>query len=280
MSPNVGIIVGFPDETKEEFDVTVGTALRWTSDPAIRAEISTAALRFYPGADLFGQANLLRYDPAAARSGTILPGFELRPEWRTLPRLFPLLCIHTPPEETRLNLAHRDFTRTLFKACPQTFRAAVEKGGLLPSTIYARMLEGRKLRFLDEVPDPDLVWNETIRAFSDVILATGDPILEELLAAEVPFFKTTPIVGPLEKIEHVIHPTRHDHAALLAYVQKKTEAPPPEVEGQHILSIRGGRECVVWFTKDPKPLVEAFEKSYAQDRQGTIEFILNRFKRS
>ena len=274
MTPGVGIIVGFPDETPEEFDATVGTALRWTSDPSIRAEISTAALRFYPGADLFGQANLLRYDPAAARYATILPGFELRPEWRTLPRLFPLSCVHTPPEETRRNLAHRDFTRTLFKACPQTFRAAVELEGIKPSWLYAKMLSGARFRFLDEFPDPDLVWNETIRAFAAVILATENKILEELLSAEVPFYRTTPIVGPMEKIEHVIHPARHDHAALLAYVQRRSKELPPEVEGQHILSIRGGRECVVWFTKDPQPMVAAFEKAYATDRAGTIRFLM------
>ncbi len=274
MTPGVGIIVGFPDETREELDATIGTALRWTSDPAIRAEISTAMLRFYPGADLFGQANLLRYDPAASRYATILPGFELKQEWRTLTRLFPLSCIHTPPDETRKNLAHRDFTRTLFKACPQTFRAAVEIEGLTPSVIYERMLAGRKFRFLDEFPEPDLVWNETIRAFAEVVVATGSRMLRELLSAEVPFWETTPITGPLEKLEHVTHETRYDHPALLAYVQRRRPDPPPEGEGAKILSIRGGRECAVWFTKDPGAMIEKFEKAYALDRAGTMRFLM------
>ncbi len=274
MTPGVGIIVGFPDETKEEFDATVSTAIRWTTDPEIHAEISTAALRFYPGADLFGQANLLRYDPIAARYACILPGFELRPEWRTLPRLFPLSCVHTPPDETRRNTAHRDFTRTLLKACPQTLRAVVEIEKIAPSDLYARMLSGRKLRFLDEFPDRDLIWNDTIGAFTDIVLATKNPLLLELLSAEIPFWKTKPIVEKLDGIEHVIHPARYDHASLLAFVQRKSPEPPREVEGQHILSIRGGRECVVWFTKEPERMISAFEQSYARDRVGTINFLL------
>ena len=273
MTPGVGIIVGFPDETQAELDATLAAAIRWTADPGIRAEISTAALRFYPGADLFGHANLLRYDPVAARNARILAGFELRTEWRTLPRVFPLSCIHTPPDETRRNIAHRDFTRTLLKNCPQTLRAAVELGKIPPSELYRRMLEGRTFRFLDEYPEADLVLNETIRAFAQVVVATGDPVLRELLSAEVPFWETTPVVGILERLEHIVHPSRYDHATLLDFVAHKTDA-PREVAGQKILSVRSGRECVVWFTPEPEKMITKLEQSYAVDRVGTMQFLM------
>ncbi len=273
IQPSVGIIVGFPDEGDEELDATVGAAVRWTTDPKVKATVSTAALRFYPGADLFGQAALLRYDDLAARDNVVLPGVELRQEWRTLTRLFALNCIHTPAEETRRNILRRNFTRTLLKACPHAFRAAIDLSGLRPSVLYPKMT--RDFRFLREHPHHDLVWNETLRAFGEVLEATGEPVALELLASEVPFWKTTPVTGVLDHLEHVVHPKRWDHDSLLAWVHKKRTEPPREVEGTKILSIRGGRECVVWFTKEPEKTLQAFEQSFKQDRKGTLAFLEN-----
>ncbi len=272
VTPSLGIIVGFPDESREELDATIGAAVRWTSDPAIKAEVSTAMLRFYPGADLFGQANLLHYDATVAADNAVLPGLELRPEWRTLTRLFPLSCIHSPPDEARRNILHRNFTRTLLKACPQTWRGCIELAGLRPLALFERMRTGREFRFLAE-PSADLVWNETILAFASVVESLENPLLLELLSSEVPFWKTTPVVGPLGRLEHVVHPKRYDHATLLAYVQRRAPAPPSEVEGQHILSIRGGRECVTWFTNEPDRTLRIFEDHYARDRAGTLQFL-------
>jgi hypothetical protein len=134
------------------------------------------------------------------------------------------------------------------------------------------MQEGRAFAFLDR-PSHDLVWNETIRAFAQVVEATGDEVVRELLACEVPFFATTPITGPLDHLEHVIHPKRFDHEALLSFVSRRGVERPPRVEGLHILSIRGGRECVVWFTKEPAQTLATFERAYAEDRQGTLAFL-------
>lgn len=272
IQPSVGIIVGFPDESSDELDATVGAGVRWTTSPKVKAVVSTAALRFYPGADLFGQAALLRYDDLAARDNVVLPGVELRQEWRTLTRLFPLNCIHTPPEETRKNILERNFTRTLLKACPYAFRAAIDLSGLTPSVLYPKMT--RDFRFLHEHPHHDLVWNEVIRAFGDVLEETGEPIALELLASEVPFWKTTPVTGPLDRLEHVVHPKRWEHDSLLAFVQKRSSDAPRELaDGTKILSIRGGRECVVWFTSQPEQTLQAFERSFQQDKQGTIAFL-------
>lgn len=271
IQPNVGIIVGFPDESAEELDATVGAAVRWTTDPAVKASLSTAALRFYPGADLFGQASLLRYDDTAARDNTVLPGLELRQEWRTLPRLFPLSCIHTPPDETRRNIMKRNFTRTLLKACPHAFRAMIDVAKVAPSDLFRRM--ERDFRFLREHPAHDLVWNETLRAFGEVAEQVADPMVLELLASEVPFWKTQPVTGPLERLEHVVHPKRFEHGSLLAYVHRRSAEMPRTIEDTKILSIRGGRECVVWFTKEPEKTLAAFEQSFRQDRKGTLDFL-------
>ena len=271
MTPSVGIIVGFPDETAAELDATVRAAVRWTTEPKIKAQVSTAALRFYPGADLFGQAALLRYDPAAARDNTSIPGYELREEWRPLTRLFPLAAIHTPPDETRRNLVKRNTVRVLLKACPQTWRGAIELLGLEPSALIDR-LAVIPFDYLER-PSHDLAWNETLRAFGAILEESKNGLLLELFACEVPFWRTTPVVGPLDRLEHVVHPKRYDHEALVAFAQRRRPELPPELEGTHILSIRGGRECVVWFTKDPGTTLAAFERSYAQDRAGTMEFL-------
>jgi radical SAM superfamily enzyme YgiQ (UPF0313 family) len=272
IAPSLGIIVGFPDESAAELDATVGAAIRWTTNPKIRAVVSTAALRFYPGADLFGQASLLRYDELAARDNVVIPGVELRAEWRTLTRVFPLSCIQTPHEETRRNILKRNFTRTLLKACPQTFRAVVMLSGVAPSQLFED-LGRRDYKFLHEHPFHDLVWNEVLLAFGKFVEALGQEIPLELLASEVPFWRTQPVVGPLEKLEHVVHEKHFDHASLLEFVQGRRSEPPAVSQGERILSIRGGRECVVWFTKEPEKTLEAFLRSYEQDRKGTLAFL-------
>jgi radical SAM superfamily enzyme YgiQ (UPF0313 family) len=277
VNPSVGIIVGFPDESEEELDATISAAVRWATDPAIQATLSTASLRFYPGADLFGQAQLLRYDDLASRDNAVIPGLELKQEWRTQTRLFALNCIHSPPDETRRSILARNFTRTLMKACPHTLRAVLDVAKIGATKLYATMAK-RDFRFLHEHPHHDLVWNETIRAFADFVRGQGDPMLLDLLAAEVPFYETVPVVGPLERLEHVVHAKRFEHGSLLAFVHGRTSERPREVEGEHVLSIRGGRECVVYFTKEPEKTLEVFERSWKQDRKGTLAF-MERLKR-
>lgn len=274
VTPNMGIIVGFPEETDEELDATLEAAVRWTADPQIHGTVSTAALRFYPGADLFGQAALLRYDEVVEADNSSIPGYKLRPEWRSLTRLFSLSCSHAQPDETRRVLAIRNFVRVLLKACPQTLRACFDILGLRPSELIRRMLASRSLDFLDR-PTPEKTWNESVRALGSVVEASGNEVVQELLSCEVPFWRTQPITGPLDRLEHVIHPKRFEHGALLAFVSKKAKELPPRIEGTSILSIRGGRECVVWFTKEPENTLAAFEKAYAQDRKGTLQFLQN-----
>lgn len=281
ITPSVGIIVGFPDESEAEFDATVGAAARWTSDPRVKAEVSTAALRFYPGADLFAQADRLRYDEAASRDVAALPGYALREEWRALTRLFPLHAIHTPPDETRTNLIRRNYVRTLLKACPQAFRGALELLGWTPRRLFDAMAAARPPAFL-EAPGKETTWNDTLRALGAVLEgpapAPAHPdaaaMVLELFACEVPFFRTLPLAPPLERFEHVVHEKRWAQDELLAYAQRRREAPPGPAApaGLQLLAVRVGPECLVWFTPEPGRVLAAFERSWAHDRAGTAAF--------
>lgn len=280
ITPSVGIIIGFPDETPEEFDATVGAALRWTTDPRLKAEVSTAVLRFYPGADLFGQADLLRYDDAASADVAAVPGYVLRPEWRPLTRLFPLHSIQTEPPATRTNLIRRNFIRTMLKACPQSFRAAVQLLGWRPLALLEAMA-ARPIGFLAD-PRKETVWNETIRALADVLErqpapapAHGDAVAMtlELLACEVPFFRTLPLAPPLDRLEHVVTPKRWAQDELLAHAQGRRAEPPTALApGTSLLAVRTGPECLVWFTPEPEQILAAFQQSWALDRAGTAAF--------
>lgn len=276
ITPSLGIILGFPDETQDELDRTVEAAVRWTSDPATKAEVSTAVLRFYPGADLFGQADKLRYDDAASTDVAAVPGYVLRPEWRDKTRLFPLHAIHTPTDETRRNITRRNFVRTLLKACPQTFRAALTLLGWRPHALLERMA-ARPVRFLED-PRKETIWNDTIQALGAVLEAAlpaqpdAAAMVLELLQSEVPFWRTTPLVGPLERLEHVIAKKRFAHDELLAHAQGRRAAPPSTVEGLSLLAVRIGPECIVWFTPEPDALLAAFAQSLATDRAGTVAF--------
>jgi radical SAM superfamily enzyme YgiQ (UPF0313 family) len=278
ITPSVGIILGFPEESDAEVDATVGAALRWTSDPTLKAEVSTAVLRFYPGADLFKQADLLRYDDVASRDVAALPGFELREGWRALTRLFPLHAIHTPPEETKKNLVRRNFVRTLLKACPLTFRACATLLGLRPSELLSRMAARGPLAHLDD-PSRETIWNDAIRALGGVLeeLAPAQPAAAaevlELLACEVPFWRTTPLAGKqLRTLEHVVHPKRFVHDELVAHAQGRRSEAPSTVLGLSILAVRAGPECLVWFTPDPASMLATFQRSLAEDREGTLAF--------
>lgn len=276
ITPSVGIIVGFPEETPDELDATVGAAVRWTSDAKLKAEVSTAVLRFYPGADLFGQAEKLRFDEAASTDVAALPGLTLRPEWRDLTRLFPLHAIHTPPDETRRNLVRRTFVRTLLKAAPQTLRATIDLLGLAPHALLERMAAASPLTFLDR-PAKEVVWNETIAALARVLedhaSHASHPIALELLSCEVPFWRTTPLLaGPIDRVEHVVHPKRFVHEQLLAHVQGRRLEPPEPQDGLSILSVRVGPECLVWFTPDPQAVLLAFTRSWNADRAATAAY--------
>lgn len=285
ITPSLGIIVGFPDESQEEFDLTVGAALRWTTDPRTRAEVSTAVLRLYPGADLFEKADLLRYDEAASSDVAAIPGYALRPEWRALTRLFPLHSIHTEPPETRRNLVRRNFIRTLLKACPQAFRGAVQLLGWGPQRLLDAMASARPPSFLED-PRRETIWNDTLRAFGAVLERGGEDaqpdvdargMVLELLACEVPFFRTLPLAPLLERPEHVVHDKRWVQEQLLAYAQGRRAAPPEPAEpGLRLLAVRAGPECLVWFTPEPERVLALFQQSWELDRQGTVAFAAGR----
>lgn len=281
ITPSVGIIVGFPDETEEEFDATVGAALRWTTDPKVKAEVSTAVLRFYPGADLFANADRLAYDDVASADVAALEGYSLRPEWRPLTRLFPLHSIHTAPDETRRNLVRRNFVRTLLKAAPQAFRGAVQLLGWTPRRLLDAMAAARPLAFLDD-PRKETIWNDTLRALAAVVEAGPAPapthpdataMVLELLACEAPFFRTLPLAPPLDRLEHVVHDKRWAQDQLLAFAQGRRGEPPAATdEGLKLLAVRAGPECLVWFTPDPARVLAAFQQSWARDRAATAAF--------
>ncbi|MCO5164934.1 MAG: B12-binding domain-containing radical SAM protein [Planctomycetes bacterium] len=281
ITPSVGIIVGFPDESEAELDATVGAAARWTSDPQVKAEVSTAALRLYPGADLFALSERLRYDEAASTDAAALPGYALRPEWRPLTRLFPLHAIHTPPDETRTNLIRRNFVRTLLKACPQALRGALELLGWTPRRLFDAMVAARPPGFL-EAPSKEAVWNDTLRALGAVLEgpapAPAHPdapaMVLEVFACEVPFFRTLPLAPPLDRLEHVVHAKRWAQDELLAFAQRRREAQPGPAspDGLKLLAVRAGPECLVWFTPEPERILAAFERSWALDRAGTAAF--------
>ena len=276
ITPSVGIIVGFPQETPEELDATIEAAVRWTSEPSIRAEVSTAALRYYPGADLWAHAGDLRYSDVASADVNPVPGYRLRPEWREqVSTLFPLDAIHTPPEETARNLLRRNFTRTLLKACPHTFRALLSVQRLPAHELFDRMAAGKRFRSLEQ-PDRLTLWNETLRALGQVVGAAGCEELDELFTCEVPFWRSQPVAPPLKRLERVTHEKRFEPDALLAWARGGPQ--PPRVEGLWLLSIRCGFENVVWITPDPEKVWRVFQDGFTRDPQGTIDFV-NSLKR-
>ncbi|MGE0706730.1 MAG: radical SAM protein [Planctomycetota bacterium] len=270
VKPNLGIIVGFPDESEEEFDATVGAAVRWTVD--LGANVSTAMLRYYPGADLFANSSELRPDPVAARDAVALAGYEIRPEWRELVRLFPLQAIHTPPEETRTNVLRRDTLRTLLKLAPQTLRAGIDALGRSPRQLLDEVIARMPQSFLERREDLRL-WNEVLAGFAAWVLANGSEPLLELLRCEVPFCEREPVVAPMARLEHVILPKRYRQDSLLAWA--RGEAPTPALldGGEQILAVRAGPEAVVWFTPKAAEMLAVFEASFAEDRQGTIDYV-------
>jgi len=270
--PSLGIIVGFPDETAEELDATVGAAVRWAADARIGAEVSTAMLRYYPGADLFAHKDELRYDPLAAADSNAIPGYELRPEWRELTELFPLASIQMTPEETRRNLTRRNLVRVLLKACPNALRAMIDVAGLGPGELLDRMAAGRRFEFLER-RDKLTLWNETLRAFAAVARDVGDEVALEALACEVPFWETEPVIDAIDHLEHVIHPKRFEQGSLLDRIQGRRAERPEAVEGVSILAIRCGFENVVWFTDRPRDVLETFQRHFEKEPQATIAFV-------
>ena len=278
ITPSVGIIVGFPEESDQELNATLEAAVRWTSEPAIQAEVSTAALRYYPGADLFVHNDQLRYDDLASVDVNPVKGYRLRESWRPhVSTLFPLDAIHTPPEETRRNLLRRNFVRTLLKACPHTLRACLTRLQIPPKELLERMDGGRRFRSLEQ-PDRLTLWNETLKALGEVIAASGSAEVQELFTCEVPFWRSQPVAPPLKRLERVKQPKLFEQQSLLEWSRGAREAPPERVEGQWLLSIRCGFENVVWFTPDPDKVWQVFQDGFARDPQGTIEFV-NSLKR-
>ncbi|HBP22466.1 MAG TPA: hypothetical protein DEA08_32390 [Planctomycetes bacterium] len=271
IQPTLGIIVGFPEESQEEFDATVGAATRWTVD--LRASVSTAVLRYYPGADLFQNADELRYDPVAARDASGLRGYEIRPEWRELTRLFPLQAIHTGPEETARNVIRRDLLRVIFKLAPQTLRAAFDALGRSPREVLDELAPDPTSFGYLHTRDPILRNNEILRALAAWVGATGSEPLHELLRCELPFYESEPIVEHMTRLEHVILPKRYDQESLLAWARGEVGEPEELGEPSSILAIRAGPEAVVWFTPKPEEMLAVFHESFAQDRAGTIAYV-------
>jgi radical SAM superfamily enzyme YgiQ (UPF0313 family) len=272
ITPAVGIILGFPEESAEELDATLGAAVRWTTEPGIRAEVSTAMLRYYPGARLFEHASELRYDPLVATDACALPGYTLRDEWRGMTHLFPVQAIHTSAEETRRNLVRRNLVRAMLKVCPQTFRACLDALGLSAHALLEQMTAAREFTFL-EAPGTHVIWNETVRALGAVVEASGSAPARELLTCEVPFWETLPVAESMQTLEHVIHPKGFAQDDLLAWARGEQPGTPLPLEGTSILAIRAGPEAVVWFTEKPQEVLATFEQSYAEDRRGTLEFV-------
>jgi hypothetical protein len=237
------------------------------------AEVSTAALRWYPGADLFAGSSQLRYDDLASVDVNPVPGYRLREAWRDrVTTLFPLDAIHTPPAETERNLLRRNIVRTLLKACPHTLRACVSALAIPPLALLDRMSAGRRFRSL-EAPERRLLWNEVLRALGAVVEETRSEELAELFSTEVPFWRTQAIAPPLDRLERTCVPKRFDQEALLAWARGANALPLPRVEGQSLLAIRCGFESVVWFTPDPERVWQMFHTSFQRDPQGTIEFV-------
>ena len=272
ISPNLGIILGFPDESAAELDATVAAALRWTTEPAIRAEVSTAVLRYYPGADLFSQAESLRFDPVAARDASAIEGYQIRSEWRDQVRLFPLQAVHTAPAETRRNLARRDLIRTLLKLAPHTFRACLDACGEGPTALLEAWSAHPAVQGELEERTRLGMANACVQALAEWVAARGDERLLELLRCEIPFSGTsTPIAEALQHLEHVVYPKRYAQEELVAW-SRGGPAPSP-LEGTSLLAIRAGPEAVVWFTDKPQELLSVFQESYAADRAGTLDYV-------
>ncbi|MGE0708012.1 MAG: radical SAM protein [Planctomycetota bacterium] len=263
--PTVGIIVGFPEETPEELDATVRAAVRWATEPAIKAEVSTAMLRYYPGADLYSaHADQLRYDPLAARYGTGVSGYELRQAWRELPRIFPLAAIHTPREETRRNLTRMLFIRALLAHAPLTFRACLERLALGATGLLDAMQAAVSGDFLLQAENPDAVTNAAARALGAVVSAQGEPHVRALLQFELPFWETEAVVDRLERLEHVQHEQRFVHEALLDYARGARQAPPPQLVHPHVLlAVRAGRECLISITETPDAVLASLHRQLA-----------------
>ena len=250
--PTAGIIVGFPDETPEELNLTVRAALRWASDPEVKADISTATLRYYPGADLFARADELRYDPIAAAFAAAVPGYTIRESWRKLTNLFPLQAIHTKPPETRRNLTRVQTLRTLLAHAPLTARACLEILGLEPVQLLDGIAEHGQFTFLRDPQDRDLLLNEVARGLGTLIESRDEPHALEILALELPFWRTLAVSPELKTLEHVVHEKLFVQEALAAYgLGLRSEAPPRLVRPHSILGVRAGRECVIAVTEEP-----------------------------
>ena len=259
MSPTAGIIVGFPAERDEELNATVEAAFRWTTEPEVRAVISTAVLRYYPGADLFAHKDELRWDALAAADSCGIPGYKIRDKWRGLTALFPLQAIHTAPAETRRNLFRTHCLRTLLKAAPLTTRAVFQSGALTPRALLDALEAGREYRFLRfESRSSDLMWNEVLLALGQVLRGLGRPELDELLLWEVPFWETRAVSPPLDELEHAVHARRFDLASLQAWALGR-EATPRAARGQYTVAIRAGRETFVCVSERPGQVLEAFQ---------------------
>jgi radical SAM superfamily enzyme YgiQ (UPF0313 family) len=260
ITPVVGIIVGFPEQSDEELDLTVEAAARWTTEPAIRAGVSTAMLRYYPGADLFEHSSALRYDRVAAAYGNAVPGYQIRESWRDLPRLFPLTAIHTPRAETERNLVHALFLRSLFAHAPLSLRACFEVLKCPPSELLDRMAARCPRGFYEDAEDKDRVTNAAAKSLGEVIRESGDERVAEVLAFELPFWETRAMAPPLPELEHVKHAKAFVHDALLTFARGAGPEPARLVHPHWILGVRAGRECMVSITENPQGVLASLER--------------------
>ncbi|MCA8925891.1 MAG: B12-binding domain-containing radical SAM protein [Planctomycetes bacterium] len=270
ITPSTGIIIGFPEETDEELNETILTAARWAAHPRIKGDISTASLRFYPGADLFGRKDELRYDPRASADVNPIPGHVLKEEWRGLVELFPLDSIHTGPEETERTLLRRNVLRTLFGVCPASFYALLRRGEQTPREV---------LDAIQRAGSFDPLNSDRVQRNNEILLAFGELVADaplevrELLSCELPFWRSEPVVASLDHLEHVIIPKYFEHESLLAYACGDREEPPERSETLSILAVRRGPEAVVWFTEQPEELWAQFQAQFVSDPQGTARWL-------
>jgi len=270
ITPSTGIIIGFPDESDEELNETVLTAARWRAHPKIRGDVSTASLRYYPGADLFQHKDELRYDALASADVSPVPGQVLPEEWRDQVELFPLDSIHTDPEETRRTLVRRNALRVLYGVCPLTFYAILRRGGLTPREV----LDG-----IEKHGELDPAETDRVKRNNSVLLAFAELVedapaeVRELLSCELPFWRSEPIVDALESLEHVVIPKYFEQQSLIDYACGDREEPPERTETLSILAVRRGPDSVVWFTEQPEELWQQFQAQFVADPVGTARWL-------
>ena len=109
-------------------------------------------------------------------------------------------------------------------------------------------------------------------ALGSVVESAGNAPVRELFTSEVPFWETLPIAEPSDELEHIIHRKQFLQEDLLAMARGELSGEPRPSDAS-ILAIRCGPEAIVWISDTPESVLETFQRSYAEDRAGTLAFI-------